>query len=57
MKGLLQKDPVSRIGTKRGAIEIIEHPFFRSTDWDAVYRKEIVMPEPYLASMAMDIIK
>ena len=54
---LLEKDPARRIGTKKSAIEIRQHPWFRRTDWDAVLNKEILMPDPYLATMAMDIIK
>ena len=34
---LLEKDPVRRLGTKHGAFEIRQHPFFRETDWDAVF--------------------
>ena len=54
---LLEKDPIRRLGTKNGGFEIRQHPFFRDTDWDAVYSKRLSMPEPYLATMAMDIIK
>ena len=57
MKKLLEKDPVRRLGTKMGAFEIRQHAFFRDTDWDAVLSRELSMPEPYLANMAMDIIK
>ena len=57
MQRLLKKDPAKRIGTAKGASEIREHPFFRDTDWAAVYDRQIKMPEPYLAGMAMDIIK
>ena len=57
MSSLLEKDPARRIGTRKGAIEIRSHPFFRGTDWDQVYSKSMAMPEPYLANMAMEIIK
>ena len=57
MAKLLEKDPARRIGTRKGALEIRQHPFFRETDWDRVFAKQVEMPEPYLASMAMDIIK
>ena len=57
MSKLLEKDPMKRLGTKLGAVEVRSHPFFRETDWDEVYGRNLNMPEPYLASMAMDIIK
>lgn len=39
MQRLLKKDPAKRIGTARGAGEIREHPFFRDTNWAAVYNR------------------
>jgi len=54
---LLEKDPTRRLGTKGGGKEIRQHPWFRGTDWHAVFEREIPMPDPYLAAMAMDIIK
>jgi serine/threonine protein kinase len=54
---LLEKDPAKRLGTKGGAAEIKAHPFFKGTDWAKILRREMPMPEPYLAKMAMDIIR
>ncbi len=54
---MLEKDPSKRLGTKGGAAEIKSHPFFRGTDWNKILRRELQMPEAYLAKMAMDIIK
>jgi len=53
----LEKDPSKRLGTKGGAAEIKAHPFFKGTDWAKILRREVPMPEAYLAKMAMDIIK
>lgn len=33
IKGLLVKDPQKRLGYKRGATEIKQHPFFESVNW------------------------
>ncbi|XP_051121103.1 serine/threonine-protein kinase D6PKL2-like [Andrographis paniculata] len=33
IKGLLAKDPQKRLGFKRGATEIKQHPFFESVNW------------------------
>ena len=57
MSKLLEKDPTRRIGTRKGAVEVKSHPFFQNTDWDYVLSKTMEMPEPYLANMAMEIIK
>lgn len=57
MSKLLEKDPTKRLGTKKGAIELRQHAFFKETDFGQVFNKQIEMPDPYLAAMAMDIIK
>jgi hypothetical protein len=54
---LLEKDPSKRLGTKGGAAEIKAHPFFKGMDWARILRREVPMPDAYLAKMAMDIIK
>jgi len=42
LRGLLQRDPKKRLGSGKGDhIEIKEHPFFRSIDWDLLVKKEI----------------
>ncbi|KAF4376622.1 hypothetical protein CsatB_021616 [Cannabis sativa] len=33
IRGLLVKDPQKRLGSKRGATEIKQHPFFESVNW------------------------
>ena len=44
---LLQKDPKKRLGgDERDAESVKSHPFFKSIDWDKLYRKEL--PVPYL---------
>jgi hypothetical protein len=38
--GFLTRDPAQRLGAAgRGPAEIRDHPFFRSTDWDALLRQ------------------
>jgi protein-serine/threonine kinase len=35
---------MNRLGAKRGAAELKEHPFFKAIDWERLYRKEITPP-------------
>ncbi|GMK59657.1 hypothetical protein CspeluHIS016_0802630 [Cutaneotrichosporon spelunceum] len=44
VKGLLNRNPQNRLGAKRGAAELKEHPFFKSIDWDLLYKKQITPP-------------
>jgi len=44
LKGLLCKDPENRLGAKRGAEELKEHPFCRDIDWKAVLEKRLIPP-------------
>lgn len=44
VKGLLNRNPQNRLGAKRGAAELKEHPFFASIDWDLLYKKQITPP-------------
>ena len=39
LEGLLQIDPIERIGYHHGISEIKNHPFFRDIDWHALLRK------------------
>ncbi len=41
---LLNRNPKHRLGAKRDAQELKEHPFFDGIDWDALARKEITPP-------------
>jgi len=43
LKGLLAPDPVDRLGSRCGAIEVKEHPWVREVDWTRVYRRS---PQP-----------
>lgn len=36
---LLQRKPQKRLGSKYGASEVMDHPFFVGIDWDRVYNK------------------
>jgi len=43
--GLLERDPKRRLGSsQRDALEIQEHPFFTSIDFDKLVKKEIDPP-------------
>lgn len=33
LESLLKLDPKDRLGSKKGMVEVIEHPFFRDIDW------------------------
>ncbi|WWD18777.1 hypothetical protein CI109_103232 [Kwoniella shandongensis] len=44
VKGLLNRNPQNRLGAKRGAVELKEHPFFKDVDWDLLYKKQITPP-------------
>jgi len=44
VKGLLNRNPKHRLGAKRDAQELKEHPFFNGIDWEALARKEITPP-------------
>ncbi|KAK8825224.1 RPS6 protein kinase [Blastocystis sp. ATCC 50177/Nand II] len=47
LQKLLQKDPKQRLGGgPDDAASVKAHPFFKSIDWDKLYRKEL--PVPYL---------
>ena len=44
-KGLLERDPKSRLGSsQQDAREIEQHPFYKDIDWVKLYRKEINPP-------------
>lgn len=45
LSGLLEKDPRKRLGGgKDDAKELKRHPFFKTLDWEKLYRKEIPAP-------------
>ena len=44
IRKLLSKPPEQRIGYQKGAEEIMEHGFFSSIDWNALYKKEVMPP-------------
>ncbi|KAF4672500.1 hypothetical protein FOL46_008893 [Perkinsus olseni] len=41
---LLEADPKTRLGSKKGAREIKEHPWVRDMDWEKLFRKQIKPP-------------
>ena len=44
IRKLLSKPPEERIGYQKGAEEVMDHGFFSSIDWDALYKKEVTPP-------------
>ena len=44
VKGLLNRNPDHRLGSKRDALELKEHPFFADVDWEALLQKKITPP-------------
>lgn len=40
LAGLLERNPEQRLGAKRGASEIKQHPFFDCIDWNKLTRRE-----------------
>lgn len=43
INALLQRDPANRLGSKNGAIEIKQHPFFRGINWPLI-RCMVIIP-------------
>ena len=41
---LLEKDPVKRLGSKGGVLEVRAHPFFSDIDWQALLEKRYTAP-------------
>ena len=41
---LLNRNPKHRLGAQRDAAELKEHPFFKTIDWDALYKKQVTPP-------------
>ena len=46
LKELLNRDPLKRLGCRRDAEEIKEHPYFYGINWESVLRKELRPPRP-----------
>ncbi|EAR84905.2 Serine/Threonine kinase domain protein (macronuclear) [Tetrahymena thermophila SB210] len=44
LSGLLQKDPNKRLGSKYGALEIINHPWFSDLNWESLRLRKIIPP-------------
>ncbi|BFZ53820.1 Serine/threonine-protein kinase [Savitreella phatthalungensis] len=44
VKGLLNRNPDHRLGSKRDAAELKEHPFFADIDWAALLQKKLAPP-------------
>lgn len=45
---LLEKDPSKRLGNDKGSVDIKNHPWFASVDWDDVLHKRVKPYPPYL---------
>ncbi|KAK9897871.1 kinase-like protein [Cystobasidium minutum MCA 4210] len=51
VKGLLNRNPAHRLGAKRDAAELKEHPFFKVIDWEALAARQVTVPfKPYVDS-------
>jgi protein-serine/threonine kinase len=46
LKELLNRDPLKRLGCRRDAEEIKDHPFFYGINWESTLRKELRPPRP-----------
>lgn len=44
VKGLLNRNPAHRLGAKKDAEELMDHPFFNDVDWVALGKKTIAPP-------------
>ncbi|XP_069691526.1 atypical protein kinase C-like isoform X5 [Periplaneta americana] len=46
LKGFLNKNPADRLGCHRdtGFLDIVNHPFFKSIDWEMLNQKQILPP-------------
>ncbi|TNV80427.1 hypothetical protein FGO68_gene6259 [Halteria grandinella] len=53
IRGLLQKDPEARLGS-RGFIDLMNHPFFESIDFEKLQNK--ALPAPYKPQVSPDDI-
>lgn len=55
---LLEKDPKKRLGTNGDADEVVNHPWFKDTDWDGIMNKTIKAKFiPELDKMKKDKVK
>lgn len=46
LKGLLERDPEKRLGSRFDAAEIKRHAFFEGINWDMVYKRQMRPPRP-----------
>ncbi|KNC80867.1 AGC/PKA protein kinase, partial [Sphaeroforma arctica JP610] len=46
VSNLLAVDRKHRLGSKRGMIDVMEHPWFKDIDWNALERKAVKAPKP-----------
>ena len=53
----MNKNPLQRLGSKRGAEEVKAHPYFGDVHWEDVYQRKTKPPEAYLAEYAKNIIQ
>lgn len=44
VKGLLNRNPKHRLGCQRDALDLMEHPFFRDIDFEALSNKQLTPP-------------
>ncbi|XP_063227892.1 atypical protein kinase C isoform X6 [Bacillus rossius redtenbacheri] len=55
LKGFLNKNPADRLGCHRetGFLDIVNHPFFKSIDWEMLNQKQII--PPYIPPLESEI--
>jgi len=55
LDGLLQRDPLKRLGTRTCAADIRAHAFYRGLDWDRLYNRQIQPPFKPKVKNAADV--
>lgn len=53
---LLTRKPLERLGARRGALEIKEHPWFAKVDWKEVYDKKLYMDKYPIKTLSGKIV-
>uniref|UniRef100_A0A7S3YTU5 AGC-kinase C-terminal domain-containing protein n=1 Tax=Lotharella globosa TaxID=91324 RepID=A0A7S3YTU5_9EUKA len=55
LQGLLNRNPVERLGSKNDANAVKTHPFFKDMDWNLLYQKRLRPPfKPTVGPIATD---
>eukprot|EP00472_Partenskyella_glossopodia_P005046 CAMPEP_0197536148 /NCGR_PEP_ID=MMETSP1318-20131121/53057_1 /TAXON_ID=552666 /ORGANISM="Partenskyella glossopodia, Strain RCC365" /LENGTH=553 /DNA_ID=CAMNT_0043093955 /DNA_START=117 /DNA_END=1778 /DNA_ORIENTATION=- len=55
LQGLLNRNPVERLGSRNDAPQVKKHPFFKDMDWNLLYQKRLRPPfRPQIGHIATD---